>query len=495
MKQTATLVFPHQLIWEHPLTKDTDWIILVEELLFFRQVPFHKQKLAFHRASMKAFQDHLISKVPPGCEVTYVEATDPLSDIRELLRFIGQKGFSKIRNMDPVDDWLNRRIREAAREYHLTLETSDAMQFINSHEEVEAYFFQKKQFRQTNFYIKQRKQRGYLLTGAGDPRGGKWTYDAENRKKYPAAKKAPAISYPDDTPFHREAREYVEKHFPGNPGSLDPGVRYPVTPSDTLTWLDLFLHERFESFGSYQDAMLKNGSNLHHSLVSPMLNAGLITPGELLNRVIAHGERYNTPMNSLEGFVRQVLGWREFLRGVYVSKGGYQRTLNFWGFERKIPASFWKGTTGIEPVDLVIQKVLTTGYAHHIERLMVLGNFMLLCEFDPDEVYSWFMALFIDAYDWVMVPNVYGMSQFADGGLMSTKPYISSSNYLRKMGDFEPGPWQEVWDALFWRFMNVHRKQLSRNPRLRMLISSYDKMNEEKRSAYVEKAEAYLSSI
>jgi deoxyribodipyrimidine photolyase-related protein len=180
---------------------------------------------------------------------------------------------------------------------------------------------------------------------------------------------------------------------------------------------------------------------------------------------------------------------------MYECTGVEARTKNFWGFDRKIPKSFYDGTTGIVPVDMAIKKVLKTGYCHHIERLMVLGNFMLLCEFDPDEVYRWFMELFIDAYDWVMVPNVYSMSQFADGGLMATKPYISGSNYLRKMGDYPKGDWQEIWDGLFWRFMHVHRDFFTGNPRLGMLVGSLDRMSSEKRNQHIQKAESYLNSL
>jgi deoxyribodipyrimidine photolyase-related protein len=495
MSQSATILFPHQLFSENPLLEKAEWVILVEEYLFFRHYSFHKQKLAFHRASMKAFQDQLGSGLDTGCRISYVEATDPLSDIRKLLPHLRTKGISLIRCMDPADDWLFSRIEQTAKGNELRLEISESMLFINSSNELSEFFADRSQFRQTAFYIKQRKQQGYLLTASGGPQGGKWTFDAENRQKHPAGKNVPAFHFPDETAYYREAHEYVEKNFPDNPGILDPGIRYPITSTETIQWLDRFLDERFDSFGQYQDAMLKNGSNLYHSLISPMLNVGLITPGKLLQRITEHGLSHGIPLNSLEGYLRQVLGWREFLRGVYLAKGRYQRTLNYWGFQRKIPASFWKGSTGIAPLDLVIRKVLRTGYAHHIERLMVLGNFMLLCEFDPDEVYQWFMELFIDAYDWVMVPNVYGMSQYADGGLMSTKPYFSSSNYLRKMSDFDPGPWQEVWDALFWRFMHVHGKQLGRNPRLRMLIGTFDRMEEKKKAKYLETAERFLASL
>ena len=170
-----------------------------------------------------------------------------------------------------------------------------------------------------------------------------------------------------------------------------------------------------------------------------------------------------------------------------------QKTIGNSG--EKIPKSFWNGTTGITPVDSVIKKVLQSAYTHHIERLMVLGNFMLLCEFDPDDVYKWFMELFIDAYDWVMVPNIYGMSQFAEGGMMSTKPYISGSNYLIKMGDFKKGEWQQIWDALFWRFFHVHRDFFESNPRIGMLLKTFDKMPADKRNNYLHIAEKYLQSL
>ena len=226
-----------------------------------------------------------------------------------------------------------------------------------------------------------------------------------------------------------------------------------------------------------------------------MLNTGLLTPQQIIDEVLNHVEKNDAPLNSIEGFIRQISGWREFIRIVYERESTKQRTTNYWKFKRKIPASFWTGTTGILPIDITIKKVLKTGYCHHIERLMVLGNFMLLCEFDPNEVHRWFMELFIDAYDWVMVPNVYGMTQFADGGLMTTKPYISGSNYLMKMSDYEKGEWQQVWDGLFWRFMHVHRSFFLQNPRLGMLVGTFEKMSEEKRKTHLENAEKYLSSL
>jgi deoxyribodipyrimidine photolyase-related protein len=248
-------------------------------------------------------------------------------------------------------------------------------------------------------------------------------------------------------------------------------------------------------FGDYEDAIVYQETILNHSLLTPMLNVGMLCPDQVLERVWTYRKTHEIPLNSLEGFVRQIIGWREFIRGVYIAKGREERTRNYWGFTRKIPASFYTGTTGILPVDETIKKLLKTGYCHHIERLMVLGNFMLLCEFDPNEVYRWFMELFIDSYDWVMVPNVYGMSQFADGGLMSTKPYISGSNYLLKMGDYPKGEWQEIWDALFWRFLDKERAFFLKNPRLGMLVKTFDKWDEAKKKQVHQKANAYLALL
>ena len=225
------------------------------------------------------------------------------------------------------------------------------------------------------------------------------------------------------------------------------------------------------------------------------MNVGLILPDEILERTLSFAEEENIPINSTEGFVRQIIGWREFIRGMYECKGSYSRTQNFWNFDRKIPACFYDGTTGIEPIDQTIKKILETGYCHHIERLMVLGNFMLLCEIDPDEVYRWFMELFIDAYDWVMVPNVYGMSQFADGGTFATKPYIAGSNYIKKMSNYPKGNWEATWDGLFWRFMMEQEEFFSSNPRLSMLVANLKRMSDDKKKEHLENAETFLRKI
>jgi deoxyribodipyrimidine photolyase-related protein len=486
------LVFPHQLFENSSLINRCTKVYLIEEYLFFNQYQFHKQKIAFHRASMKFYEAHLKSK---NIEVVYIESQDAMSDIRKLIPHLKASGINAIEFIDPIDSWLFKRIQKACKTQKLAYQMHNSELFILSEVEIKDYFADKKRMFQTDFYKHQRLKRQLLLDKEQKPLGGKWTYDDENRLKYPKGKAAPLYDFSVNNEYYEEAVLYTEKHFAINPGTLNAHFKFPNTFESSQLHLQAFLKQRFRDFGAYEDAIVSSEVLLHHSLLSPLINVGLLQPKKVIDEAIAFASDCDIPLNSLEGFVRQVLGWREYIRAVYVLKGSEERTRNYWGFKRKIPASFWQGNTGIVPLDNSIKKVLRTGYCHHIERLMVLGNFMLLCEFDPNEVYQWFMELFIDSYDWVMVPNVYGMSQFADGGLMATKPYISGSNYLMKMSDHPKGKWQEVWDALFWRFMHVHREFFLQNPRLGMLVRTFDKMPESKRLAHLKTAEAFLEKM
>ena len=486
------LIFPHQLFEQDILASKCDTIYLVEEWLYFKHYNFHKQKIAFHRASMKFYESYLLSK---NINVVYIDSFNELSDVRKLIPYLKGKGVHALEYIDTTDYWLEQRINKVCNTQNVEVVKNHTPLFLNSSEEVAMYFSDKKKMFHADFYKHQRISRNILLDITQKPVGGRWTYDDENRMKYPKGKTPPKIQFLNPNPFYSEAVTYTQKYFSENYGKLNPDFIFPTTYAESKDWLNDFLLSRFSEFGSYEDAILVNENILHHSVLTPMLNVGLLTPDYIIEEALRYARNNEIPLNSLEGFVRQILGWREFIRAVYELKGREERTRNYWGFTRKIPPSFWNGTTGIEPIDLTIKKVLETGYCHHIERLMVLGNFMLLCEFDPDEVYRWFMELFIDAYDWVMVPNVYGMSQFADGGLMATKPYISGSNYLMKMADYKKGEWQKVWDGLFWRFMHTHRAFFLQNPRLGMLVGSFDKMAEIKQEAHLITAEQFLSSL
>nr|WP_297916532.1 cryptochrome/photolyase family protein [uncultured Allomuricauda sp.] len=486
----ACLIFPHQLFESNPILTAEMKVYLIEEYLFFNQYPFHKQKLAFHRASMKQYEAYLTEK---QYQVTYIECHSPESDVRN---FIASLKETNVHVLDPVDNYLERRLRESCAAGGLNLHLYPSPSFINTKEDL-SHFFKptKKKFFQTEFYKQQRQNLHILIDEEGKPEGGKWTYDVDNRKKYPAKKTPPAVHFPEASTAWDLAVAYIEKHFPKNYGVLDSSPLYPTDFKGAKSWLEQFLTYRFAEFGDYEDAIVAEHNILNHSVLSPLINAGLLTPQFVVDAILDVAKAKDIGLNNTEGIVRQIIGWREFIRGVYLVKGTEERTKNYWGFERKIPKSFYDGTTGIPPVDTTIKKLLKTGYNHHIERLMVLGNFMLLCEFHPDEVYRWFMEMYIDAYDWVMVPNVYGMSQFADGGLMSTKPYISGSNYLMKMSNYKKGDWQATWDGLFWRFMHVHRDFFLSNPRLGMLVRTFDKMSSEKRNLHLQNADEFLDKI
>ncbi len=490
MQKAINIIFPNQLFADNPLFQNGLETYLIEEFLFFRQYRFHKQKLAFHRATMRFYMTYMEEK---EINVNYIESENPLSDIRILLEELEKQDIAGIHVIDPVDNWLEKRLKTVKK---IKLHIYDNPLFLNKKSELLGFFRpEKKSFFQTTFYKNQRKKHNILLDSDGNPIGGKWTYDVENRKKYPKGKIPPRIHFPDSSPFWDEAVRYVESHFEKNPGKLTSSPIYPIDFTSAQEWFQQFLDYRFFDFGNYEDAIVNNENFLHHSVISPLLNVGLLEPAPVLEQSLYFARENGIPLNSTEGFVRQIIGWREFIRGIYESKGSTSRTQNFWNFERKIPASFYKGNTGIVPIDQTIKKVLDTGYCHHIERLMVLGNFMLLCEFDPDEVYKWFMELFIDAYDWVMVPNVYGMSQFADGGLFATKPYISGSNYIRKMSDYPTGEWEKFWDGLFWRFIHKHQSFFKNNPRTAMLYHSYNRMSKEKKAAHLKNAGVFIDEM
>lgn len=492
MPNSLTLLFPHQLFKKNPAVDKNRTIYLVEETLFFNQYPFHKQKIAFHRASMQCYKDYLEQG---GYQVNYVEAKTEHSDVRNLISHLLEKGTKEFHIIDPTDFWLMKRIKECV-VGNTKINWYENPLFLNKTSDLESFFrADKKKFHQTTWYKDERKNRNILIDSKGNPEGGDWTYDKENRKKYPKKKTPPPVAFPNQNDYYKEAVTYTEKHFPENYGELHDMPPYPTSFKATQTWLDGFLNQRFHEFGIYEDAIVTKESILNHSVLTPMLNVGLILPQEIVDRALDFAKNNNVPINSTEGFVRQIIGWREFMRGMYECKGVQQRTTNFWGFERKLPQSFYTGETGIPPIDETIKRILRDGYCHHIERLMILGNFMVLCEIDPDDVYQWFMELFIDAYDWVMVPNVYGMSQFADGGLLATKPYISGSNYILKMSDYEKGDWQAIWDGLFWRFMHVNRDFFEKNPRLAMLVRNLDKMSNDKREAHLKTANDFLEKL
>ncbi|MBD3197863.1 MAG: cryptochrome/photolyase family protein [Candidatus Lokiarchaeota archaeon] len=496
----AIIIFPHQLFKTHPALNSNKIIFIVEDSLFFGDIKypfkFHKKKLVFHRASMQFYKDHLISK---GYKVKYVNYIDisnqdkKLGSFKHLQFILDENEIKKIHIAEPVDWAIEKRLKKIANDAGFKMLFYDTPSFLVSKTSLKLFFSEKDNYLQTSFYIHQRKTLNILIDKK-KPIGGKWSFDSQNRKKIPKDLSLPRIPSTKKNSYVKEAIEYIESTFPDNYGSIE-DFSYPVTYKDALKWFEIFLKERFVNFGPYEDALIRGNSLLFHSLLSPLLNTGLLNPELVIKETLNYAELNQIPLNSLEGFIRQIIGWREFMRAIYELEGVNQRTSNYWNHENTIPESFYKGTTGILPIDEIIKRLLKTGYLHHIERLMVLSNFMVLCEIHPNEIYKWFMELFIDSYDWVMVPNVYGMSTYADGGLITTKPYVSSSNYVLKMSDYPKANWCEIWDGLFWRFISKNRKVFQSNPRMSLMVRILDKKDQKQLKDLLHKANNFLNNL
>ena len=485
----VSIIFPHQLYQHHPALHPDNTHYLIEYELFFTQYRFHKQKLILHRAAMKYYQHYLQLK---GYRVNYIDFKHPLANMEALFQHLREQNTGRVHLAEVTDYLVERRLKRYAGRYDISLHFWQAPGFIRSSADNHAYFSTHKYYL-TEYYISLRKELDILME-KGKPLGGKWSFDSDNRKKMGASVIVPPLPVSTQNEFVHEARQYVETHFADNYGSPANFI-YPVTHREAAQWLDDFLIHRFTHYGTYQDAIVKGSNWLFHAILTPMLNIGLLSPQQVIERAAEYALAHQIPVNSLEGFVRQILGWREYIRAVYEERGVQERTGNFWQHTRSLPAAMYTGTTGIEPVDDAISRLLQTGYNHHIERLMVLGNFMLLCGFAPNAVYQWFMEMYIDSYDWVMVPNVYGMSQYADGGLMSTKPYISGSSYILKMSNYGKGGWCAVWDALFWRFIEKHKAVFAKNPRMSMMAVQVNKMDPSRLTQHLNTAEKFLAAL
>lgn len=528
----AVLIFPHQIYKDAKTYNKNRLHVLVEDPLYFEDIQypisFHKQKLILHRASLKRLENEVLRK--NKYKTLYVEHKK-VQRPEELYTLLNKKGIHTIHVTDPTDYSLSKRIKKYTKKYKIKVVWYKTPNFLTSLNDLKNYkksIGKKKPFFHKTFYEWQRKRLRILVDNDGNPEGGKWSFDEENRKKLPKGESPKLPIFFGNNEFVREAIEYVEKNWSTNPGfTLHPSndsnkpigtFIYPTNHHEAEEWLIDFLENRFTKFGPYEDAVSQQLPFIYHSVLTPMLNIGLLSPQKIIDSALQFSGRKDIfgqsiikkqsneiPLNSLEGFIRQIIGWREFIRFVYLEIGVEQRTNNFFKHTNTFTNKWYTGETGITPIDNEIRKINTYAYTHHIPRLMLLGNIMLLCEFNPDEVYKWFMEMFIDAYDWVMVPNVYGMSQFADGGKIVTKPYVSGSNYVIKMSDYSKSTknetqssllndkkthWYELWDGLFWRFMKKHGEFLKKNARMGFLVSQVGKYEEK-----IKLADTFLNNL
>ena len=480
----VTLIYPDQLFYNNPALSKKRKTYIIQDPKYFgnkgQLIRFHKQKLLLHLLSIDKYNSSLTKR---GFHSIVVKR-GKLNSKDYIETFFRQYNITSIFLCYINNHELEKSINNAANNCKVNVNWYDSPAFLSTRAQIEKDFPEKRKYMMANYYKKQRRRFDVLIEENGKPKGGKWSFDLENRKKLPEKIKIPKLKifdYPQK--LFSDSVCIVNKNYNKNPGNLD-SFNYPIDREQALNSFEDFLCNRFFLFGDYEDAISANDSVLFHSKLTSYLNIGLITPSEVVNMTMEYVKDHKIAINCIEGFLRQIIGWREFIRGIYQSCGVEQKTTNYWNFNKKIPDEFYNGKTGILPVDNTINKINKFAYCHHIERLMIIGNIMVLLNFDPNQVYKWFMELFIDSYEWVMVPNIYGMSQYSDGGLMSTKPYISGSNYILKMSNYSKGEWTQIWDSLYWNFINKNRNYFLSNPRMSMMVSMYDKKKLENKLAY-----------
>jgi deoxyribodipyrimidine photolyase-related protein len=491
--KTAFLIYPHQLFEDIARLQHSDIVFLIEEPLYFSEFKFHKQKLVLHRASMQIYKQYLERN---KINVEYIEF-HRLGTTESISKILQKYKIERVEIYDVVDDWLSTRLAKALSLASIKLTIHNSPMFLTSVSEFTEFFEARsgaRKYWMNDFYIWQRKRLNILVDADNKPIGGKWSFDTENRKKLPKDIFIPKTFKTQDNEYIIEARAYVEQHFSDNFGEMDQ-FWCPIDFQGAKSHLREFLQNRLELFGPYEDAMTTKSESVFHSTISPLLNNGLLTPDYVIKETLEFIANNEVSMASAEGFIRQIIGWREYIRALYLLEGKKIRTSNYFKSTRQMPKSMWTSNTGIEPIDYHIQTLEKHAYTHHIPRLMLFGNYLNLCQIEPKEVYKWFMEMYIDAYDWVMVPNVYSMTLYADGGLLTTKPYIASSNYILKMSDFKKGDWSPILDALFWDFVGKNFDKLQKEGRLGFIGVQYNKMPDVKKKNYTKIAQEYLDNL
>jgi deoxyribodipyrimidine photolyase-related protein len=448
----------------------------------------HQQKIVLFLSAMRAYADEL--RVA-GYEVHYqtLNTTDVRPYETRLAATMDATNSVGLLHFEVEDKAMEARLIAFAEKHEYAREELLSPMFTCSREAFAGYSAGKTRLLMGDFYKWQRRRLEVLVDDQGQPQGERWSFDADNRKRLPKDVMPPAIDWPTPNEHVDDVVEIVAHEFADHPGNAS-DFRWPTTRQQALNWLDNFIETRLAQFGPYEDAMTSRSDAVFHSLLSPYLNLGLLTPAEVIEKISDHAAAM--PLQSVEGFIRQVIGWREFVRGVYRQHSETQDTANFWSHERELTDDWYEGTTGIPPLDDTIQSIQRLGWAHHIPRLMVLGNLMTLCEIRPQSAHRWFMEMFIDSSEWVMGPNVYGMGLFSDGGLFATKPYICGSNYLLKMSDYSKGAWCDTVDGLYWRFIDKHRAFFAANPRLALMPRALDRLDNGRRERIFASAEAFI---
>jgi deoxyribodipyrimidine photolyase-related protein len=476
-----------------------DLVVMAEVMEEAAYVPHHPKKIALFFAAMRKFAASLEGE---GWRVLYTRLDDPDnagSIPGELLRRAAETDAREVIATEPGEWRLIARLNGLP----LTLHMHEDDRFLASHADFEAWADGRKQLRMEWFYREMRRKTGLLMEGDA-PAGGKWNYDHAIRK--PAAAdlfRAPTLSFASDSVVE-EVLDLIAARFPDNFGTLRP-FAFATDAEGAARALDHFLACHLPDFGTYQDAMLRGDRTLNHAVISAYMNMGLLDPLEVCRRAEAEWRAGRAPLNSVEGFIRQIIGWREYVRGIYFLEGPGYAARNALGHARRLPPLYWGRSTKMACLAHAVGQTREDAYAHHIQRLMVTGNFALLAGIDPREVHEWYLAVYWDAIEWVEAPNTVGMSQFADGGVVGSKPYVSSGAYIDRMSDYCQGCAYDVkartgeracpFNLLYWHFLDRHRGRFESNPRMAQMYRTWDRMDESRRRTLLADAGAFLDRL
>ena len=482
---------------------DNDVVLMVEVSEETGYVPHHKQKITFILSAMRHFAEMLMEE---GINVRYVRLDDEENSgsfTGEIRRAIDQLDIDRIVVTEPGEWRISQMIHSWPDLFNQPVEERADERFLCSIEEFGDWAKGRKSLRMEYFYRLMRRKTGWLMNGP-EPEGGQWNYDAENRKSLPGDISLPMVRGFQPDALTQEVMELVKTRFTDHIGDVD-SFAWAATRSDALRALSDFIDFALPGFGDYQDAMKQGEDFIFHSVISPYLNCGLLEPAEVCEQVLAACEAGNVALAAAEGFIRQVIGWREYVRGIYWLKMPEYADSNYLDGNRRLPGFYWTGDTEMNCLRQSIEATIRNAYAHHIQRLMVTGNFALLAGIIPAEVEAWYLAVYADAFEWVELPNTHGMALHADGGVLGSKPYAASGAYINRMSDYCRHCRYSVWEKLgpdacpfnylYWYFLLRNEEKLSRNPRMGMSYRTLSKMSPEHKEAIREQAVSFLDAL
>jgi deoxyribodipyrimidine photolyase-related protein len=485
------------------INKDEDIVLMVELHSEFTYVKHHKKKIAFLLSAMRHFSAELSNA---NVNVCYVKLED--QNNKNLLKdhvkeIIEKHSVKTVIITHPSEYRILQEIKQWKSILSIPVQIREDNRFLCTPGEFSKWAGDKKQLRMEFFYREIRKKHDILMNG-NKPEGGKWNFDNENQKSPAKNLNIPEKYEAKPDQITIEVIQLVNKHFGDHFGDLEPFF-FAVTRDDAKVALKHFIEGRLKKFGDYQDAMIENEPWMFHSHLSFYLNCGLLTAMECIRAAEHAYHSKSLPINAVEGFIRQIIGWREYVRGIYWHKMPDYKNENFFGADRKLPDFFWHANSKMNCINQCVKETKRHAYAHHIQRLMVLGNFALLAGINPDQVNEWYLIVYADAYEWVELPNVTGMVLFADGGYLASKPYAASGAYINKMSNYcnncsfnvnsKNGQEACPFNYLYWNFIVQNREKLEKNPRISMMYRVYDKMSEKKRRDIESDSKNFLSRI